>query len=163
MGTNFYAQKRMTQEQRNKFCEYIENNEVLKADSFLEELKKMTEKIHIGKRSSGWKFLWDCHNFEYFAPSKESLMEFLKSVEITNEYKEVFTFEEFINNELDGFIDEGYDIETYYRDKGGSIKYKHYVSQNIINEYNKNFGINVNPYGEFHIEDLRFTVDEDFR
>lgn len=161
MGTNFYARKKISQKQRDKFCDYIENNEVLKAANFLAELKEATKRIHIGKRSCGWKFLWDCHDFKYFEPSKKSLMEFLSSCEIANEYDEELTLEEFLK-ELDGFLDKGYDIETYYNDERNKTIYRHLESKGKIDEYKQKFDIDVNPYGEFYIDDLRFTVTEDF-
>lgn len=119
--------------------------------------------IHIGKRSKGWQFFWDPHEFRYYKPNKEALIEWLKSGEIINEYGEVFTFDEFWNNEIgyclyhdpDKYINsedykklypKSYDYSTPYSEKEPYIK----------------LGLNPSKHGEFYVDNLRFATYENF-
>lgn len=158
MGTNFYLRKKLSQKEKEIAKQYIEEN---KYDEVREIL---SEDIHIGKRSAGWKFLWDAHYFEYFEPTKESLFDWLESGQIIDEYGEEFTFDQFINDELKGWLDKGFDIESYYinnpEDKSRWIdcsSRNRYFYQRCPNLH-----LNINKYGEFYIDNLRFTVSEDF-
>lgn len=148
MGTNYYIKKYMTPEQKQKIINKINNDEYEEAKWDLEEI----EDIHIGKRSTGWKFLWDANDFKYFEPTKESLIEWLKSGQIIDEYGRKFTFDEFWNECLKGFR-EGYDSTTYRRD---------YPNKSYWGSSCKEFhGIPVQN-GEFYIDNLRFSINTDF-
>ena len=57
-------------------------------------------KIHLGKRSSGWKFCWNFHDNEYFS-NKEELFKFIRSGRVVNEYGELQDNEEFIKMTLE--------------------------------------------------------------
>lgn len=72
-------------------------------------------KVHLGKRSSGWKFLWNFNNDKYYK-DKESLLEFIRSGRIVNEYSEELDVEEFIEMSLSWGEDDGWDLETYYEE-----------------------------------------------
>ena len=66
--------------------------------------------IHLGKRSSGWKFCWNFNNNKYH-DSKETLLEFIRSGRVVDEYGKEEPVEEFIKMALewDGIIfDEEY-------------------------------------------------------
>lgn len=153
MGTNFYYRKSFSINDQRKL---LENIRVGKYDE-AEEL--ITFKVHIGKRSYGWKFLWNANNFEYFKPNKESITEFLKSGRIFDEYGKEFTAEQFWKEELCGFLDKGHDAESYEKEKPSS---SYYYSYDRIQRFRDRFGIDVNQYGEFYIEGLRFTICDDF-
>ena len=56
--------------------------------------------IHLGKRSSGWKFCWNFHNNQYYK-DKESLLEFIRSGRVVDEYGEEMNREEFITMALE--------------------------------------------------------------
>ena len=43
--------------------------------------------IHLGKRSSGWKFCWNFHNNKYYS-NKDELIEFINAGRIVDEYGE---------------------------------------------------------------------------
>ena len=157
MGTNFYLRKKLSAKEKEIAKQYIEE------DNY-EELKNLIpEDIHIGKRSGGWKFLWDAHFFRYYKPNKQALFDWLKSGQIIDEYGNEFTFKEFWNTEIRHFLYDGYDIESYYDDNPD--EYRLYASMNDISDFTvicpkcKNI---INEYGEFYIDDLRFTVSEDF-
>ena len=69
--------------------------------------------IHLGKRSGGWKFCWNFHNNKYYK-DRDSLLDFIRSGRVVDEYGEVWNVEEFINmafewGQSDGLIaDEKY-------------------------------------------------------
>jgi hypothetical protein len=70
-------------------------------------------KVHLGKRSSGWKFKWNFHDNKYYS-NKEELLQFIKSGRVINEYREEIDVEEFIQMALDWGQPDGYDTQTYY-------------------------------------------------
>lgn len=148
MGTNFYIKKYMTSEQKKKVIDAINNDQYDEARDIIAEVGE----IHIGKRSGGWKFLWDANDFKYFKPTKESLIEWLKSGQIVDEYGQEYTFMEFWNDALDGFW-EGYDAITYEKDYPGRMHWRNPCA--IF------YGIPV-TLGEFYIDDLRFSIYTDF-
>lgn len=157
MGTNFYLRKKLSQEQREKI------NKALGAEDYDEVRNLLPEDIHIGKRSSGWKFLWDAHFFEHFEPTKESLLDWLHSGQIIDEYGEKFTFEQFWNDEISGFLDKGHDLESYYMTHPNEYSYLDFTSRiKYFYQRYPNFKGYMNKYGEFYIDNLRFTISEDF-
>ena len=158
MGTNFYLRRKLSQKEKEIAKQYIDE------DKYDEIRKMLPEDIHIGKRSYGWKFLWDAHFFEYFEPTKESLFDWLESGQIIDECGDEFTFDQFINDELKGRLDKGWDIESYYIDRpeDKSSWYDFSSRNRYFYQRCPNLNINVNRYGEFYIDGLRFTVSEDF-
>ena len=79
-------------------------------DEFLEGTN-----IHLGKRSSGWKFIWNWNNGKYYK-TKEELFEFVRSGRVVDEYGQQIDVEEFIIMALEWGKDDGWDSETYYKD-----------------------------------------------
>lgn len=71
--------------------------------------------VHLGKRSSGWKFLWNWNN-EKFYKTKEELFKFIKSGRVVNEYGEQIDCQEFIEMALEWGKDDGWDLESYYKE-----------------------------------------------
>lgn len=64
--------------------------------------------IHLGKRSSGWKFCWNFNDNKYFS-SKEELIQFVLSGRVVNEYGEEMDPQEFLDmafawGEPDGLV-----------------------------------------------------------
>jgi len=51
-------------------------------------------KIHIGKNSGGWKFMFNHNDWKYYKNMKE-LKEFIDSGQLINEYGEEYDIEEF--------------------------------------------------------------------
>ena len=79
--------------------------------------------IHLGKRSSGWKFLWNWNDSKHYK-TKEELFEFIRNGRVVDEYGELMGQEEFIQMALQWGQEDGWDIETYYKenpDRGGFI------------------------------------------
>jgi hypothetical protein len=85
---------------------------------FLEDTR-----IHLGKRSMGGKFLWNW-NDEKFYKNKEDLFRFIRSGRVVNEYGEVINQEEFIQMALDWGKEDGWDLNTYYEEKGGGYAFE---------------------------------------
>jgi len=52
----------------------------------------------LGKRSSGWKFLWNWNDSKYYK-TKEELFEFIRSGRVVNEYGDQMDQEEFIQSQ----------------------------------------------------------------
>lgn len=151
MGTNFYLRERIDKQKKEYLKTLIE-------DEKWEDVKDtIPQEIHIGKRSSGWKFLWDCHRFNYYKPNKESLIEWLHSGGIYDEYGTKFTIDQFLNGEISL---EGYDLESYYRDN--PHQYTYYYDPINLKYFEEITGIIPNRLGEFYIDDYRFTISEDF-
>jgi hypothetical protein len=59
------------------------------------EMFLMDTNIHLGKRSSGWKFCWNFHKDKYYH-DKESLLDFIRSGRVVDEYGEEQNVNEFI-------------------------------------------------------------------
>ena len=72
-------------------------------------------KVHLGKRSSGWKFLWNWNDSKYYK-TKEELFEFIRSGRVIDEYGGIMEQEEFIQMALQWGQEDGWDIETYYKE-----------------------------------------------
>jgi hypothetical protein len=90
--------------------------------------------IHLGKRSSGWKFCWNFHNKKYYS-NKVGLLEFIRSGRVVDEYGTEIDVEEFITMALewgqpDGWIhDENYENEQ--RKNGGHVWGSKYYDSTI--------------------------------
>ncbi len=72
--------------------------------------------IHLGKRSSGWKFCWNFHDNKYYS-NKEELLSFIRSGRVINEYSEELTPEEFITIALEWGEPDGLVVNEEYRRK----------------------------------------------
>ena len=149
MGTNFYripsllemtekrellekrfAEMKMTSENIGREFNIIPIDNEWGYDSPWTEFIDGT-KVHLGKRSGGWKFLWNFNNDKYYK-DKESLLEFIRSGRIVNEYSEEFDVEEFISMSLSWGENDGWDSETYYKEnpthKSSYMKPERYVN-----------------------------------
>ena len=159
MGTNFYLKQKLSEQEKEKAIELLNLNDY-------EELREMLpNKIHIGKRSGGWKFHWDHNYFKFFKPSKESLIEWLKSGQIVDEYGDEFTFDQFWNEEIDHFLYEGYDMASFAK------KYPHEShgwwdregrKQELLRRCPELKDVEFSNQGDFYIDGLRFSILTDF-
>ena len=100
MGTNFYARIIPSKTRKEKLKKMIDEDrfddikdEV--ADMYGESGKwnKNHGEIHLGKRSGGWKFLFNPNYKRYYPLTKEGLMNFLKREDVII-YTEYFSFRE---------------------------------------------------------------------
>lgn len=85
-----------------------------------EYLESLDLEIHLGKRSCGWQFHWQCQP-DYYAENLESIKQFLSkdNIEIYDEYGEHFTLGQFINEEIGDamYCDENHVNGNTYYDK----------------------------------------------
>ena len=70
--------------------------------------------VHLGKRSSGWKFCWNFHDGKYYS-NKEELFEFIRSGRVVDEYGEEINVEEFITMALEWGHPDGLVVNEIYR------------------------------------------------
>lgn len=130
MGTNYYARIIPTKKRKDEIKEAIDDNDFTKIMYLVnntygtttfnfEENKYCGGEIHLGKRSCGWKFLWN-----------------------PNWYKMYKGHTEWVDNENGGktghWIEDGYDIFKYYDLTKESIK--NFIDREdveIYDEYNE--------------------------
>lgn len=77
-------------------------------------------KVHLGKRSSGWKFCWNFHKDQHYS-NKAELIKYVLSGRVVNEYGEELDPQEFLDmafewGQPDGWIhDSAYEEEQRKR------------------------------------------------
>ena len=113
MGTNFYAVIPVKKRDKEKAKKLIDENKFKEAADFLEEI---TKTIHLGKRSGGWKFLFNANLGKYYELTREGINKFFakNNVIIKDEYGVEYTAEEFWENEIGKFLEKGYEETTVY-------------------------------------------------
>lgn len=149
MGTNVYLMKPLKKEDKNKLINKIKN--CLYYEDVLNEVERILQpryeyetgdsfyKIHIGKRSSGWKFLFSRNLNKYCLLDRDNITNWLKTGDIVNEYGERISLEKFWKEYVDDFAD-GMTCEDYYK--------KHPEERRYLGNY-----------GDIMINGLRFTKD----
>ncbi len=92
---------------------YIQNGEYdwLSINPWNEFLDDM--KIHLGKRSMGWKFVWNFHKNKYYH-DKETLFAFIRSGRVVDEYGDLIDNEEFIKEALEWCQPDGWVYNSEY-------------------------------------------------
>ena len=103
--------------------------------------------------------------FKFFKPSKESLIKWLKSGQIVDEYGDEFTFDQFWNEEIANFLYKGYDLDSYAKEhyKERSIYWDvQGRKRKLIEECPELKNFEFSPLGELYIDGLRFTIFTDF-
>lgn len=70
--------------------------------------------IHLGKRSSGWKFCWNFHKNKHYS-NKEELLSFIRSGRVVDEYGDEQNVEEFITMALEWGEPDGLIVDEKYR------------------------------------------------
>lgn len=133
MSTNYYLKRIPTKEeiaQCHKLLDErkIEDDDVLNEEygtPYLEAIQeKITEKIHIGKKSCGWRFLFQIHK-DLYNKSIQSCIEFLKiqtetgAWRLIDEYGKTISIEDFeslVRDSLDQMTIEDY-YEKYPEEK----------------------------------------------
>ena len=153
MGTNFYAIKQLPNSIKGKICELIETDQYDEAKKLFDD---NYEKIHIGKSSFGWKFIFDYNHFKYYDLNRKSINDFLcrNDVKLYDEYGEQVSIDDFWK--LVDSKKDGYDNISYYKD---SDTLPFLLFEELIPEDLKEY--NVEAY-EFYSDDLRFASTTDF-
>lgn len=157
MGTNFYAVIPVKSRDKERAKKLIDEN---KLEEAIELLQSMTTEIHLGKRSAGWKFLFNTNLGNYYNLTKDGINKFFKETNaiIKDEYGHTCTVEEFWNDEIGTSLEKGYDLESYYENNPAELREWCY-SRTVPEELKK---YNPNIYGEFYSDGLRFTTCTEF-
>jgi hypothetical protein len=155
MGTNFYARIIPKEEDKQKLIDAINDDR----DDLIEDLAselygrrneytRKGNKIHLGKRSGGWKFLWNpnvirysdgyfddnkeyvhVYKYDYVYPlTKQGITDFCnrKDVVITDEYGTIYNPEEFLEMAFSWGQPDGYTGKTYEEAQKDHSYYKNY-------------------------------------
>jgi hypothetical protein len=72
--------------------------------------------IHLGKRSSGWKFCWNFHDNKYYS-NKEELLNFIRTGRVIDEYGEQQFVGDFVKMALEWGEPNGLIYDKEYRMK----------------------------------------------
>lgn len=191
MGTNYYARIIPREEDKQKLIDAINNNKYDIIEDLTSELygrrddySGIGNEIHLGKRSGGWKFLWNpnvikvwdnetCdYAYNYVYPlTKEGITNFVmrEDVIITDEYGEQYTPEDFLEmafswGEPDGYTgktyEESHKEESGYRNYYWSKKYQRSMhSENDEMWFDLGYIV---EYYDFESDGLRFATSINF-
>lgn len=188
MGTNFYARIIPKEEDKQKLIDAINNNDYSIIEDLASELygnrNEYTRKgnvIHLGKRSSGWKFLWNpnvikyidgyldenkkyvpVYKYDYVYPlTKQDITDFCnrEDVIITDEYGKIQDPKEFLEmafswGEPDGLTSKEYQENPKYDAPP-------YFGCKRENEKWEDLGFKVEYY-DFESDGLRFSTSINF-
>ena len=113
-------------------------------DNFIDGLN-----IHIGKRSGGWKFLWNFQDGKFYT-NKEELLKFIRSGRVVDEYGELQDTEEFVKMALEWGQPDGYVLDENY-----------IAEQRKQPNYRPSF-INMSKYYDKEIDGLRVSSSVEF-
>ena len=156
MGTNFYARIIPKEEDKQRLIDAINNNVYNVIEDLASELygsrneySRRGNVIHLGKRSCGWKFLWNPNVIRYcdgyidsetkeFVPvwkydhvyplTKQGITDFVmrEDVEIKDEYGEIQDPKEFLEMAFSWGQENGYTSKTYEESHKGESGYRNY-------------------------------------
>lgn len=156
MGTNFYARIIPKEDEKNELINKIVNNQfdeiVDLASTLYGERNQYTRKgnlIHLGKRSAGWRFLWNpnvikywdgyldpktkeyvsVNGYDYVYPlTKQGITNFVmrEDVIITDEYGEQQDPKEFLEMAFSWGESDGYTGKTYEESHKEDSGYRNY-------------------------------------
>lgn len=180
MSTNFYARIIPTADEKQELIDAINSDDFKLVEELTQKIYgSRTEyngdgrNIHLGKRSCGWKFLWnpnvvrvwnseECdYQWDYVYPlTKQGIIDFVMrdDVIISDEYNEVLDPEEFLDMAFNWCID-GLDGKEYHTNP----KYDapHYYRNYEDDQKWKDLGYEVEYY-DFYSDGLRFSTSVDF-
>lgn len=189
MGTNFYARIIPKEEDKQKLIDAINNNQYNVIEDLASELygdrNEYTHKgnvIHLGKRSGGWKFLWNpnviryssddyldenkqyicVYKYDYVYPlTKQGITDFCnrEDVIITDEYGIIYDPKDFLKmafswGEPNGLTSKEYQENPKYNAPP-------YFGCKRENEKWENLGFKVEYY-DFESDGLRFSTSINF-
>lgn len=170
MGTNFYKVLEYTPEEKQdivKTLQSITDNIINNGYLDWNDQDKLNsipcKRIHLGKRSCGWQFLWNHNDGKYYKPSIDSIREFLeKPGKILDEYEQEFTVDQFFNEEIKDWLwgtnkHHNWTGRKYYIDNPQE-KF-HYWNHEPVKVWEKSFDA---PYGDFIVNGLRFSSSTEF-
>lgn len=198
MGTNFYARIIPTKERKKHLKKLIDKddfegvkNEVSTMYSTVGRYNHEGGVVHIGKRSGGWKFLWNPNWYEedeghfdtekkewipkpsikkYYELNRESILEFLKrdDVRLFDEYGEEYDPEEFMKEMKEWDETPWVDGRPKFDGKSYSEEERKEGNTNMYDKYGdpnekmwKKLGYNPDNFN-FYSEGMRFSTFTDF-
>ena len=155
MGTNFYAHIPLRKrELKEKVTESIDKGDLDEAETIISEAKE-SHCVHLGKRSGGWKFLFNSNDEKYYECSKKGIEDFIikNAAVIKDEYGSTYSLEEFWDEVK--ALDKGIDAVEYYKQYPNE-RYYHVGYHGVLEKYYPN------QYNEFYNDGLRFTTCTSF-
>ena len=176
MGTNFYARRIIpSEDDRIVIGGYIDSADMEEAiESDVSEFDSIDQyvnegnEVHLGKRSAGWKFLWnpnvyrmnDSWHFTYLL-TKQGIADFLKQegMVITDDYGKTYEPDEFLTMAFNWCVD-GLDNKEYHTNpkyEAGS----YYPDNPKVIEKWRSLGFNPEYYN-FYSDGLVFSTSMNF-
>jgi len=143
MGTNYSLYKIPTWEELEKIKSLIDE------ENLLEVKRIIPDKIHIGKSSSGWEFLFNHNDWKYFDKSKKSLKDFVSQCNIEDEYGRIISNDDFWNM-----------VES----KKGGLNSERYAEKwdEIHPNQPKPYYMTSGRKNEIEVDGLRFSMSTEF-
>ena len=147
MGTNYYRIPSVEEMEKRK-QELIDNINSIDISQLSIESNSIWglftggTNIHLGKRSSGWKFLWNFNDKKFYS-NKEELLNFIRSGRVLDEYGKEMDVEEFIQMALEWGQPNGHDAKTYRREHPRQYHYDFEREEEYID------GLRVSPHTDF--------------
>lgn len=182
MGTNYYARIIPKESEKQQLIKAINIDNVDLIEELTQKLYGSRDgytgrgsKIHLGKRSGGWKFLWNpnvlkvwdndkhdyVHNYVY-PLTKIGITSFVMrdDVVITDEYGEVQDPMEFLKMSFSWCID-GLDSKEYQTNPKYASSRGIYYPETEKNNFWRDLGYNPEYY-DFYSDGLRFSTSVSF-
>lgn len=198
MGTNFFGRIIPSKSRKEKLQTAIENNDFSTIHELYSQMygnlryegdEFRGSNVHLGKRSAGWKFLWNPNLYpiteiykdengmwvsskeltgHYFYPlTLEGIKTFVNrdDVEIYDEYGEKQDKEEFLDMAINWVTwkdEPAYDSKTYYEEY--PYDYSGYACNNRITQYLEQIGMEFisDSKSDFYSDGLRFATSTEF-
>ena len=200
MGTNYYARVIPSEDQKQALKDAIDKNNFNEIEKMVGAMYRGVHEdydmhayvggeIHLGKLSSGWKFLWNPNLYEirqghwddttrswvqdkskcqkFYDLTKAGLKAFIdrEDIEIYDEYGRKHDKEEFWKMALEWNQPDGWDGDTYEEEerKRGNMRpcYWSYESEYITFLESQGYKMN-KYYTDFYSDGLRFSTGTDF-
>ena len=165
MSTNYYRipKQKVVREKYLELAEQISYMDIFSPEQIYNEFRTIEKgferwsswdnfidglNIHIGKRSGGWKFLWNFQDGKFYT-NKEELFKFIRSGRIVDEYGELQDTEEFIKMALE-WEPDGHKVNKEYFDEQSKKPDYRPHSFNVSDYYDKEIdGLRVSSNAEF--------------
>lgn len=141
MGTNYYGMIIPTENDKESIIEFVRQGQFSKA------YELFPQRVHLGKSSAGWEFLFNHNNWEYFSKNIGTIKAFFSRVQIVDEYDKEISQADF--------------WELVERKKGG-LHYEEYMNQwddihpGMSRPYYSNEKL------DFLVDGLRFSTSAEF-
>lgn len=199
MGTNFYALRLPTRERKNKLSSLLEGTDFYQIQQEIDRTFgdfgmdgdiPTGGKIHLGKRSAGWKFLWNPNMwcvkhghitngsyipepntfFSLYPLTKVGIWDFLKNpnIVVINEYNEKQNKENFFNDAINWTTWQGepaWDSKTYSeweRSQGNNVD-TYPCRNDLIKELiSRGYEMISESCSDFYSDGLRFATTTEF-